>query len=287
VSTVAAEAAPELREISGPSAFGGGTRRFLHLLWLNALADLKLRYVGSALGYLWTLIRPLLFFAILYAVFTKVFLIGDSIPNYPEFLIVNIMLFEFFAEATTVSVKSVVAHENVVRKMQFPRIVIPLATVLTSSITLCLDLVAAFAIMLILGVGPFTTWLLTPVIILMLVFFTAGVSLILSSLYVRFRDLEHIWGVAVRALLYALPVLYSMSFIAQQNHTLAWLVAANPLTPVFTAANVWITDPTAQGPAAAVGSSIAVILPLLVMAIVPLFGLWFFNREAPRVAEAL
>lgn len=285
--SVAQSAPLELREIRGPSAFGGGSKRFLSLLWLNARADLKLRYVGSALGYLWTLIRPLLFFAILYVVFTKVFRIGASIPNYPEFLIVNIMLFEFFAEASSASLRSVVANENLVRKMQFPRIVIPLATVLTSAITLCLDLVAAFGVMLILGVGPFWTWLLTPVIIAALVVFTAGVSLILSSLYVRFRDIEHIWGVAVRALLYALPVLYSMSLISQQDQTLAWLVAANPMTPVFTFANVWITDPNALSPEAAVGSSLAVILPLTLMALVPLFGLWFFNREAPRVAEEL
>src|SRR4051794_8424848 len=161
MTSAAASTPPiELREIGGPGAFGGGTRRFFSLLWLNAVADLKLRYVGSALGYLWTLIRPLLFFAILYVVFTQVFRLGDSIPNYPEFLIVNIMLFEFFAEATTASVRSVVAHENVVRKMDFPRIVIPLATCLTSAITLCLDLLAAFVVMVILGVGPFATWLL-------------------------------------------------------------------------------------------------------------------------------
>ncbi len=275
----------ELQQIRGPSAFGGGFRRFLDLLWLNAIYDLKLRYVGSVLGYLWTLIRPLLLFAILYVVFTEVFRFGDVVENYAVFLFVNLMLFEFFAEATTAAVRSVVDQENMVRKTQFPRIVIPLAVVLTSSITLVLDLAVAFVVMLVLGVDPLATWVLMPVIVAVLIYFTAGVSLILSSLYVHLRDLEHIWGVAVRALLYAIPVLYPISEVPEGP--LRFVVIANPLTPLFEQTAVWITDPNLENAVEAAGSSIAVIIPLMLLAVIPVFGLWFFNRRAPRVAEAL
>jgi ABC-2 type transport system permease protein len=286
------EATAELREIRGPSAFGGGARRFFDLLWLNAIADLKLRYVRSVLGYLWTLLRPLFYFAIIYVVFTQVFRFGEQVENYAVFLIINLILFEFFADATTASVRAVVDQENVVRKMQFPRIVIPLATVLTSSFTLCLNLLATFAVILILGVGPYTTWVLLPVILIGLVAFTAGVSLILSALYVHFRDVEHIWTVAVRALLYALPVLYPIEEVP--GGILRFIVVANPLAPIFEQARVWITDPAGAsavpGGASALdaaGSTLGVVLPLLFLAAVPAVGVWFFDRRAPRIAEAL
>ena len=279
----------ELVEIRGPSAFGGGWRRFVNLLWLNSMADLRQKYVGSVLGYLWTLIRPLLFFAILYFVFTKLFRIGDSVENYEVFLIINIVMFEFFADATTAAVRSVVDHENVVRKMQFPRIVIPLSVVLTATITLCLDLVAAFVVLLILGVDPMGTWALVPLLLVPLILFTTGVSLVLSSLYVTFRDLEHIWGVAARALLYGMPVLYPVTFLSNDGvpAILRELVLANPLTPLFVQAGHWVADPTLPTASQAVDSSLGLWVPLVLMAAITGFGLWLFERRAPRVAEAL
>jgi ABC-2 type transport system permease protein len=280
---------PELVEIRGPSAFGGGWRRFLHLLWLNSMADLKQKYVGSVLGYLWTLIRPLFMFAILYFVFTKIFRIGDNVENYETFLIFNIVMYEYFAEATTAAVRSVVDHENVVRKMQFPRIVIPLAVVLTATITLCFDLIAAVIVLLILGVDPISTWLLLPLLLVPLVAFTTGVALVLSSLYVTFRDLEHIWGVAARALLYGMPVLYPVIFLNNEGvpQVLRWLVLANPLTPLFVQAGHWTADPGLPNAAEAVDTALGLWVPLTLLAVITAFGLWLFDRRAPRVAEAL
>lgn len=285
MNTVASGDPGALRDIRGPSAFGGGLRRFWDLLWLNALYDLKLKYVGSVLGYLWTLIRPLLFFAIIYVVFTQVFRFDAEVENYAVFLFVNLMLFEFFAEATTGAVRSVVDQENMVRKTQFPRIVIPLAVVLTSTITLCLDLAVAFVVMLILGVDPLATWVLMPLIVAVMVFIAAGVSLILSSLYVHLRDLEHIWSVATRALLYAMPVLYPITLVP--DGVLRFVVIGNPLTPVFLQAGVWITDPNLPSASEAAGSTIAVVLPMILLLTIPLLGLWLFDRRAPRIAEAL
>jgi ABC-2 type transport system permease protein len=286
-----AEAAPELREIRGPTAFGGGARRFFDLLWLNAIADLKLRYVRSVLGYLWTLIRPLMFFAVIYVVFTQIFKFDKFVDNYAVFLIVNLVLFEFFAEATTAAVRSVVDQENVVRKMQFPRIVIPLAAVLTSTFTLCLNLVATFAVILILGVDPVETWLLMPVLLIGLIAFTAGVSLILSALFVHFRDVEHIWSVGVRAVLYGVPVLYPIDAVTPDNpdSALRWVIVGNPLSPIFEQTRVWITDPgsVADNALEAAGSSLGLLIPLAILVAVPVFGVWFFDRRAPKIAEAL
>src|SRR5215813_4526373 len=122
----------ELRDVPGPSAIGGGWRRALELLYLIALNEFKKTYFGTMLGYLWSLARPLMLFGVLLAVFTQVFRLGSEVPHYPELLLLNIVLFGFFQEATVMAVGSIVSQEGVVRKTQFPRLVIPLAVVATS-----------------------------------------------------------------------------------------------------------------------------------------------------------
>ena len=105
----------ELREVRGPSAVGGGWRRFFDLLWLIAVTEFKRTYFGTVLGYVWSLVRPLLLFAVLLFVFTKIIRLGSDVPNYAVLLLLNIVLFSFFLEATTNAVGSVVGQEGVVR----------------------------------------------------------------------------------------------------------------------------------------------------------------------------
>src|SRR5262249_20235618 len=111
----------ELRPVSGPSALGGGRRRFLELLYLISVTEFKKAYFGTALGYVWSLIRPLMLFAVLLFVFTQIFRLGSQVPHYPVLLLLNVVLFTFLQEATLASVTSVVSQESVVRKTQFPR----------------------------------------------------------------------------------------------------------------------------------------------------------------------
>ena len=136
----------ELRDVRGPSALGGGWRRSLELLYLIAVTEFKKTYFGTVLGYLWSLARPLMLFAVLLAVFTQIFRIGSEVPNYPVLLLFNIVLFGFFQEATNAAVHSIVGQESVVRKTQFPRLVIPLAVVLTGLFNLMLNLVVVFIV---------------------------------------------------------------------------------------------------------------------------------------------
>jgi ABC-2 type transport system permease protein len=206
----AAAGALALREIRGPSAFGGGWSRFLRLTWLISVTDFKLGYLGTFLGYLWSLMRPLLLFGIYYVVFTKVFRFGGQIQDYPVLLLLNIMLFTFFADATLRAVTSVVAHEGVVRKMQFPRIVIPLSVVLTAAFNMCLNILAVLAFMLFYGIEPLWTWAFFPLILLPLAVFTTAVSMILAATFVRFRDVGQIWSVVSVALFYGSPALYTI-----------------------------------------------------------------------------
>jgi ABC-2 type transport system permease protein len=284
VNSPADSAALDLRTIRGPSAFGGDRRRFLNLVWLTAAADFKTRYLSSWLGYAWSLLRPLLLFAVLYVVFTRVIRFGGEVENYAALLLFNIMLFQFFQDATGSAVRCVVQRESLVRKMQFPRIVVPLSVVLNATITALMNMIAALLLIVAIGVEPRWTWLLLPVILATLLVFTTGVSLALAALYPRFRDVQQIWTVVTRALFYATPVLYPIEFVPESFRA---LVAANPLTPILEQARIWVIDPGAPSVAEAAGSTTALLIAVAIFVGACALGFWLFEREAPRVAEEL
>jgi ABC-2 type transport system permease protein len=278
------DASLELREVRGPSALGGGWARTLDLLYLIAVTEFRRSYLGTALGYLWSLARPLLLFGVLLVVFTKAFDLGDRVREYPVLLLFNIVLFGFFQEATTLAVGSIVAQESVVRKTQFPRVVIPLAVVLTGLFNLAMNLVVVFVFILASGVDPTWTWLLLPVVLALLTVFTAAVAMTVSALNPRFRDTAIIWSVAVTALFYATPVLYPLELV---SGTLGRLLALNPLAPLFELARKWVIDPDAPGPAAAAGGAAWLFVPAAIFVLVCVLAVWVFHREAPRIAEEL
>jgi ABC-2 type transport system permease protein len=280
----ATEHAPPLREVPGPSAFGGGAKRFLTLTWLLAATDFKLSYFETVFGYLWSLMRPLMTFGVLYVVFTKILRFGDQVPHYAALLLFNVMLFTFFSESTTRAVSCVVESENVVRKMQFPRLAIPTSVVLTGLFNLGLNLIVVLIFLLASGVTPRLTWLALPGLVALLVALTAGVATLVAALYVRFRDIAPIWGVVSLVIFYASPILYPVETIP---HSLRFLLFVNPFAPLFEAARRLLVDPGAPTVTDAAGSVWGVIGPSLVALTACAVGLLVFTRAAPRIAEEL
>ena len=275
----------ELREVRGPAALGGGWKRFFDLVYLMSVTEFKRTYFGTALGYLWSICRPLLLFAVLLEVFTHIFRLGSTVPHYPVLLLFNIVLFGFFQGGTGASVSSIVAQEGIVRKTQFPRLAIPLAVIVTGLFDLALNLIVVFGFILGFGISPMWTWLLLPVVIALLFGFTLGLSMILSSLYPRFRDIGIIWTVVATALFYATPVLYPLEKVSGR---LRDLIAINPITPILGVARKWIIDPHAPGPgSAAAGGPTRLLIAAVIYVVICVLGVWIFNREAPRIAEEL
>ncbi|MGI9184466.1 MAG: ABC transporter permease [Solirubrobacteraceae bacterium] len=274
-----------LREVPGPSALGGGWRRSLELLYLISVTEFKKTYFGTVLGYLWSLARPLMLFAVLVTVFTKV-LRFPTVQHYPVLLLMNIVLFGFFQEATGIAVVSVVGQEAIVRKTQFPRLVIPLAVVMTAMFNLMLNLVVVVIFLLAFGVAPMWTWLLFPIILVLLVVLTTAVSMIVSSLYPRYRDVAIIWTVFSTALFYATPILYAISNVSA-HPTLRRLILLNPLAPIFELARKWIIQANVPDPVTAAGGWPGLAAPAAIYVAICVFAVWIFRREAPRIAEAL
>ncbi|MBA3376475.1 MAG: ABC transporter permease, partial [Actinobacteria bacterium] len=170
----------------GPSALGDDLRRFGNLTYVLAATDFKLRFFGSALGYLWTLMRPLLLFGVLYVVFTEIVRFGEGIPHYPVYLLMAIVMFTYFSETTARGVTSLIERESLLRKMRFPRMVIPLAVALHSLFNLALNMVAVFVFVLISGIEPRLEWLELLPLIALLATFATGVAMLVSALYVRY-----------------------------------------------------------------------------------------------------
>ena len=283
----ATSATVKLRDVRGPSALGGGRQRFFDLLWLMSVTEFRRVYFGTVLGYLWSLIRPLMLFGVLLFVFTQVFRIGsDQVQHYPVMLLMGIVLFTFFQESTSNAVNSVVTQEGIVRKTQFPRLVIPLATVVTGAFNFGLNVVIVIVFLFAFGVDTTWTWLLLPVAFFFLFALTAAVSSALSVLYVRFRDIAIIWVVVSQVLFYGTPILYPVT--AFEDPTTEHLLMINPLAVIFEQVRVWVlAEPQAPTAVQAAGGWLGLLPAAAIFVGLCAFAVWIFNREAPRIAEDL
>ena len=245
--------------------------------------EFKVRYFGSALGYLWQLVRPLMLFGVLYVVFTRVRGLQRGVEYFPAVLLSSIVMYTFFADATATAVTSVLDRENLVRKIQFPRIVVPLATVLNAFFNLITNLGAVAVFIIATGVGPNWTWIGFPFLLFLLVALAVGASMLLSALYVRFRDVKPIWDVILQVLFYGSPILYAIEVIPSQ--TAREIVMCNPLATILVQSRHWLIDPSAPSAPQAIGGWGLMMIPIGISAAVCLLGLYLFNREAPRIAE--
>jgi ABC-2 type transport system permease protein len=257
------------------------------LTWTLAVHEFKLRFFGSALGYFWQLMRPLMMFGVLYVIFAVILDLGAGTKYFPAVLLFNIVLYTFFAEATTMSVRSVVDRESIVRKIRFPRLVIPCAVVLTATFNLVLNIIVVLIFAATIGVTPHWGWLFMPLILFLLAAFTLGTAMLLSALFVRFRDIQPIWEVVLQALFYAIPIFYPIETVQDKFPKVASAMMANPLAALVEQSRHWIIDPTAPTAADVIGSVPRLLVPLGILVGVVVLGFWYYNREAPRIAERL
>ena len=279
---MSAPAAPV--EHQRPSLLGSDWQRFWNLTFTLAVTDFKLRFYGSILGYLWTLARPFMFFGVIYFVFTEIVGLDKNVPNYGVYILFALVLFQFFGEATGNAVNSLVTRENLLRKMRFPRLVIPLSVVLTALFNLGMTLIAVVIFAIASGVYPTVGWLALPVIIAITTFFATGFALLLSALFVRYRDVQPIWDVVTQMLFYATPILY-VSTMVPESYQRAYL--ANPIAALLTEMRHAVVDPTARPVWEAIGAAPRLLIPAGIVAAVFVLGLWVFRRESPRIAENL
>jgi ABC-2 type transport system permease protein len=301
---------PMGQPIRGPRALDDSWSRFWQLAYNIARSEFKLKFFGSALGYLWQVMRPLLLFGVLYVFFVEIFHVdkatGPAARFYGAQLLGSIVLFTFFSEAAAGAVRSVVDRENLVRKIQFPRLAIPISVVLLAMFNLGLNLIVVMIFALISGVRPMLSWLELPLIIVMVTLLATGMAMLLSALFVKFRDIQPIWEVISQILFYSSPVIIPVEKVqealhivhtgapittadrhATLDHFLYHIYTLNPLVTVFQQFRHAMINRGTLSAGQALGSWAALLEPLALVAAIFVLGFWVFNREAPHIAEDL
>lgn len=200
------------------------SKKNVRILKEIAISDFKVRYQNSLLGYVWTLIKPLLLFAVLYVVFS-VFM-RFPVENYQLYLLLGVIIWNFFAEATSIALRSFETKQSLITKVYFPRIIVVIASTLTSLLTFLLNMIVFFVFLVISDISFSANFFFMVVYTFELYFIILGTSLILSTLYVKFRDISHIWDVLLQIGFWITPIIYPVTMVPEAYHRLIYL---NPL----------------------------------------------------------
>jgi ABC-2 type transport system permease protein len=242
-----------------------------------------LRYQGSLLGYGWSLLRPLLLFVILYIVFVKFLNLGANIPHFPIYLLLGIVLWNFFYEMTAHSLGSIVSRGDLLRKIALPRWIIIFSTSLAALINLALNLVVVAFFMAINHVPLQSTLVLLPLIIVEVYIFALGLSLFLSAAFVKYRDINYIWEVILQAGFYLTPILYPLSRIT--NITYQKIIMVNPMAQSIQDARYLAVSHQTRTIYDVFDGGWLKFTPFVVVALVFLLGLRYFRRQSKSFAE--
>ena len=245
--------------------------------------DFKLRYQGSVLGYAWSLLRPLLLFAILYVVFAQVLKFGDAIPNFPIYLLLGIVLWVFFSDMTNQSLGSIVGRGDLIRKIRIPRWLIVFSASISALINLGLNLLVVLVFVFISGTDLLITSLWLPLILLEIYILGLGMSLILATAFVKFRDVNYIWEVILQAGFYATPIIYPLTLIT--NETFQKVILFNPMAQAIQDARYALVTHETITISEVLNSGLIRLIPLSICIIALILGILYFRREAKNFAE--
>ena len=258
-------------------------RRQANIVLVIASTEFKLKYTESALGYVWSLAKPLGLFGMLYLVFGHVFRVNGGIEHYTIYLMLGIVLWTFLGDATKIGLRSIVDRSTLISKLSFPRLIVPLSVTLSSALTLCINLVTIAVFIAVNRIVPDTRWLLLLPLLIELYLVALGLSLILSALYVRFRDVEPVWDLALQILFYASPIIYPVALLPQWFRPIAFL---SPFVQIIQDARSIIVPSKASVTAATIyGSPFGELLPIGVGLALLIGGYLVFRREEPFFAE--
>lgn len=257
------------------------------LLRQLVITDFKIRYKGSVLGYAWTLLRPLALFAVLYVVFVHFLRIGGDVPHYAVYLLLGIVLWNYFVEVTNSGVSAIVGKGDLLRKLAFPRYTVVLAGSFSALINLALSLVVITFFMIINGVSfTFNILWLLPLIIELFIFALA-IAFMLSALYVRFRDVNYIWEFVLQAGFYATPILYPITMVAAKFPLISKLMLLNPVAQVIQDARYFVITQDSMTIADVYNSRYIYLISLTIVLAFATFGVWYFRKKSPSFAEEI
>jgi ABC-type polysaccharide/polyol phosphate export permease len=248
---------------------------FWQLLWVIAANDFKLRYYGSYLGYLWSLLKPLSLFGVMWFVFSN--FVRWDIPNYQLYLLLGIMIWNFFTESTTMGLSALASKIGIIKKVYFPRIIVVLASTVSAFIGLFFNLAVFFIFALLGGLSFSPYMLLFPLVLLPLYVFSMGISLLLAGLYIKFRDINQVWEVLLQVGFWLSPIVYPLHFVPEKYQ---FALLLNPITGIIQYARLLLID-------GAMPSLLGILYVYFVALVLFSLGFLVFSRFEPLAAEEL
>jgi ABC-2 type transport system permease protein len=258
----------------------------LRILHVTAGAEFKLKYSGSALGYVWSVVKPLALFTMLYLVFGRVFKLGAISHYYPVSLLIGIVLITFFNDATILGMNSLVVRGSLLRKLSFPAMIIPASATLTAAMTLGINLLVVVVFLGWNRITPQVSWLLLVPLMLELYVFTLAISLILATLFVRLRDIGQVWELGLQVFFYASPIIYPIGYLPAWSRKIAFL---NPFTQILQDIRSLLLYPDLKPNRITIGGACATgwarLIPIAIVVALAVAAVALFRRNEPWLAE--
>lgn len=258
------------------------------LLKQLVVTDFKLRYQNSVLGYLWSLFKPLMMFGILFVVFTYIIPTGKGVPHFPAYLLLGIVIWTFFVEATNMGLGSIVGRGDLIRKVSISKLSVVISTVLSAAVNLGLNLIIVIVFMIAFGVD--VNWELLPLVVILFVelaLLALGLSLFLSALYVKFRDLAPIWEIILQIMFYATPIIYAFTLAYNSHPRIAEVLALNPLAQIIQDFREILITPVTLTTHEILPPVLSYGLPAAIVIVLTAGGYLFFRARAKYFVEDL
>src|SRR5512132_2256346 len=269
--------------LAEPSARRMPFAQQLRILRVIAGTEYKLKYAESALGYVWSIAKPLAMFAVLYTVFGRFFKLNTGFEHYPLYLLIGLVVWIFFVDATGLAMTSLVARASMLRKLAFPHLVIPISVTVSAAMTFLVNLVVIVVFVAFNHISPSLSWLWMPLLLVELVVFTLAVGLGLATAFVRVRDLAQLWELIIQLLFFGTPIMYPVGFLPPWAKPIAFV---SPVVQVMQDMRAIIVGgPQGITVADVYGTAWAYLVPVGFCLLTLAFGLWLFRRESPWFAE--
>ena len=247
--------------------------------------DFKLRYQGSMMGHLWSIVKPLMLFSVMYVVFIKFLGFGRDMPHFAVALLLGMVIWSFFAETTSMGLMSIVARGDLLRKLSFRKEIIVLSVTVSAFINFVINLLVVLFFCVLNNVEISKYALIAPLYIIPLFAFSLGVAFILATMFVYFRDIAPVWEVVMQAGMYATPIIYSLSMI--HNKTVISLMLLNPLATIIQDLRHLLIYSGNQTIGDFVTDKWVIAIPYILPFVVLIIGYAIFKKHAERFAEII
>ncbi|BDM75160.1 ABC transporter permease [Lactococcus garvieae] len=251
--------------------------------------DFKLRYQGSIIGYLWSILKPVMLFVIMYMVFVRFLRFGSAVPHFAVALLLALTLWNFFAETTNMGMLSIVSRGDLLRKINFSKQVVIFSVAANAMINLIISLFVVIIFALLNGVQMSWTVIWAVPLIFELLLFATGIAFILSTIFVRFRDLGPIWEVAMQAGLYGTPIIYPITQVSATHPTIAKILMMNPMAQIVQDMRYILTFSNNTNPTVwqMIDNPFIVVIPYIIPVIIFGLGLFIFTKNSKKFAEII